>query len=111
MPRLAKVVNVLAIRKVKQGTETARFRIGSTLHSCQYVTSWFNSYCSKPNTSISWRLESDVQKSIAAITNIPVFEKEYSLLIIHDEDAIEYNVQCTQCTLFDKYTKIYTDNR
>ena len=29
VPRLAKVVNVLAIRKVKQGTETARFRIGS----------------------------------------------------------------------------------
>ena len=29
MPRLAKVVNVLAIRKVKQGIETARFRIGS----------------------------------------------------------------------------------
>ena len=39
MPRLAKVVNVLAIRKVKQGTETAWFRIGFTLHSCQYVSS------------------------------------------------------------------------
>ena len=29
MPRLAKVVNVLAIRQVKQKTETARFRIVS----------------------------------------------------------------------------------
>ena len=29
MPRLVKVVNVLAIRQVKQGTETARFRIGA----------------------------------------------------------------------------------
>ena len=28
MPRLAKVVNVLAIWQVKQGTETTRFRIG-----------------------------------------------------------------------------------
>ena len=37
MPRLAKVVNVLAIRQVKQGTETTGFRIGFTLHSCQYV--------------------------------------------------------------------------
>ena len=42
MPRLAKVVNVLAIRQVKQGTETTGFRIGFTLHSCQYVSSWFN---------------------------------------------------------------------
>ena len=33
------VVNVLAIRQVKQGTETTRFRIGFTLHSCQYVSS------------------------------------------------------------------------
>ena len=32
VPRLAKVVNALAIRQVKQETETARFRIGSTLH-------------------------------------------------------------------------------
>ena len=39
VPRLAKVVNVLAIRQVKQGTETTRFRIGFTLHSCQYVSS------------------------------------------------------------------------
>ena len=30
MPRLAKVVNVLAIRQVKQGTETTGFRIGFT---------------------------------------------------------------------------------
>ena len=30
-----KAVNVLAIRQIKQGTETARFRIGFTLHSCQ----------------------------------------------------------------------------
>ena len=30
MPRLAKVVNVLAIRQVKQGTETTVFRIGFT---------------------------------------------------------------------------------
>ena len=35
MPRLAKVVNILAIRQVKQGTETTGF----TLHSCQYVSS------------------------------------------------------------------------
>ena len=41
MPRLAKVVNVLAIpiRQVKQGTETTGFRIGFTLHSCQYFSS------------------------------------------------------------------------
>ena len=41
MPRLAKVVklNVLAIRQVKQGTETTGFRIGFTLHSFQYVSS------------------------------------------------------------------------
>ena len=32
-------VNVLAIRQVKQGTETTGFRIGFTLHSCQYVSS------------------------------------------------------------------------
>ena len=37
MPRLAKVVDVLAVRYVKQGTETARFRTDSTSHSCQYV--------------------------------------------------------------------------
>ena len=42
MPRLAKVVNVLAIQQVKQGTETTGFRIGFTLHSCQYVSSRFN---------------------------------------------------------------------
>ena len=42
MPRLAKVVNVLAIRQVKQGTETTGFRIGFTLHSRQYVSSLFN---------------------------------------------------------------------
>ena len=36
MPRLAKVVNVLAIQLVKQGTETTGFCIGFTLHSCQY---------------------------------------------------------------------------
>ena len=42
MPRLAKVVNVLVIRLVKQGTETTGFRIGFTLHSCQYVSSCFN---------------------------------------------------------------------
>ena len=36
MPRLAKVMNVLAIRQVKQGAETTRFHIGFTLHSCQY---------------------------------------------------------------------------
>ena len=39
MPRLAKVVNVLAIREIKPGTETTRFRIGFTLHSCQCVIS------------------------------------------------------------------------
>ena len=37
VPRLAKVVNVLAIRQVKQETETTGFRIGFTLHSCQYM--------------------------------------------------------------------------
>ena len=37
MPRRDKVVNVLAVRYVKQGTETARFRTDSTSHSCQYV--------------------------------------------------------------------------
>ena len=35
MPRLAKVINVLAVRQVKQGTETTKFRIRLTLHSCQ----------------------------------------------------------------------------
>ena len=33
------VVNALAIRQVKQGTETTVFRIGFTLHLCQYVSS------------------------------------------------------------------------
>ena len=33
MPRLTKVVNVLAIRQVKQRTETTGFRIGFTLQS------------------------------------------------------------------------------
>ena len=42
VPRLAKVVNVFAIRQVKQGTGTTRFRIGFTLHSCQYDSSWLN---------------------------------------------------------------------
>ena len=32
VPRRAKVVNILAVRQVKQGTETAKFRTGSTLH-------------------------------------------------------------------------------
>ena len=32
-------VNVFAIRQVKQGPGTARLRICSTLHSCQYVYS------------------------------------------------------------------------
>ena len=32
VPRLSKVVNVLAIRQVKQGTETTGVRIGFTLH-------------------------------------------------------------------------------
>ena len=39
MPRPAKVVNILAIRQVKQGTKTTGFRIDFTLHSCQYVSS------------------------------------------------------------------------
>ena len=39
MPRLAGVVGVLAVRQVKQGTETTGFRIGFTLHSCQCVSS------------------------------------------------------------------------
>ena len=42
MPCLTKVVNVLTIRQVKQGTETTGFRIGLTLHSSQYVSSRFN---------------------------------------------------------------------
>ena len=33
----AKVVNDLAVRQVKQGSETTRFRTDSTLHPCQYV--------------------------------------------------------------------------
>ena len=37
VPRRDKVVNVLAVRYVKQRTETARFRTDSTSHSCQYV--------------------------------------------------------------------------
>ena len=37
--RLAKVLNVLAKQQVKQGTETIRFRLGFTLHSCQYDNS------------------------------------------------------------------------
>ena len=32
MPRRAKVVDVLAVRLVKQGSETTRFRTGSPLH-------------------------------------------------------------------------------
>ena len=39
MPRLAEVVSVLAVRWVKQGTETAGFRMGFALHSCRYVSS------------------------------------------------------------------------
>ena len=38
-PRMAKVVNVLAILQLKQGTETTGLRIGFTLHSCQYASS------------------------------------------------------------------------
>ena len=37
VPCRAKVVDVLAVRLVKQGTETTRFRTGSPLHLCQYV--------------------------------------------------------------------------
>ena len=37
VPRRDKVVNILAVRYVKQGTETARFRTDSTSHSFQYV--------------------------------------------------------------------------
>ena len=36
-PASAKVVDVLAVRLVKQGTETTGFRTGSSLHLCQYV--------------------------------------------------------------------------
>ena len=36
VPCLATAVIFFAIRQVEQGPETARFRIGSTLHSCQY---------------------------------------------------------------------------
>ena len=50
VPRRAKVVNVLTERQVlvKQGTETTRFRTGSTLHPCQYVhmqASWLKINC------------------------------------------------------------------
>ena len=38
VPRLTKVVEVLAVRLVKQGTEATGFRAGSTLHSCQCYT-------------------------------------------------------------------------
>ena len=41
LPCLAEVVNLFAIRQVKQGTETTMFRIGYTLQSCQYVSSLF----------------------------------------------------------------------
>ena len=44
VPRRAKVVNVLAVRQVKQGTETTRFRTDSTPHPCQYV----NMFICKP---------------------------------------------------------------
>ena len=37
MPRLAKVVNVLVIRQVKQGTETTGFRIGFSALLCTRV--------------------------------------------------------------------------
>ena len=33
----AKIANDLAVRQVKQGSETTRFRTDSTLHPCQYV--------------------------------------------------------------------------
>ena len=36
-PASAKVVDVLAVRLVKQGTETTGFRTGSSLHLCQNV--------------------------------------------------------------------------
>ena len=36
-PASAKVVDVLAVRLVKQGTETTGFRTGSSLHLCQHV--------------------------------------------------------------------------
>ena len=49
MPRRAKVVDVLAVRYVKQGTETARFRTDSTSHSFQYVCMY------KPLDLISYR--------------------------------------------------------
>ena len=39
LPRLAKIVNVLAIQQVKRGTKTTRFCIGFALHLCQYVSS------------------------------------------------------------------------
>ena len=42
LSRLVKAVHVLSERQVTHVAETARFRIGSTLHSCQYVRYWFN---------------------------------------------------------------------
>ena len=39
VPRLAKVANFLAIRQVKQGTKNISFRIGFTLHLCQFDSS------------------------------------------------------------------------
>ena len=41
MPRLVRVVNVLAIRQVKQGTETTGFRI-DTLYSALVSICWRN---------------------------------------------------------------------
>jgi len=46
VPRRAKVVNVLAVRYVKQGTEATRFCTGPTLHSCQYVQMQASSFIS-----------------------------------------------------------------
>ena len=37
MPSPANTVDILAVRHVKQGIETTRFRTDSSSHSCQYV--------------------------------------------------------------------------
>ena len=37
VPSPANTVDILAVRHVKQGIETARFRTDSSSHSCQYV--------------------------------------------------------------------------
>ena len=71
MPRRAKVVDVLAVRLVKQGTETTRFRTGSPLHLCQYV------YMQAPMIMTA---PFDCKISILRLHLIDKFKKKTSLL-------------------------------